>query len=211
VATAGLRERKKQQTRQEIFEASQRLFAKHGFEAVTVAAIARAADVSAMTVFNYFPTKEDLFYAGMQFFEERLVQAVRDRTHGESALKAFRRRVLEGAENLAVKQRIDAILTAGRAMASSPSLRAREREIVDEFTRGLAEVLAEETRSSPDDVEPLLAAAILMAAHRALVAHTRARVAAGRRGAELVEDFRKQGRRAFGRLERGLGDYAIRA
>ncbi|TMD28420.1 MAG: helix-turn-helix transcriptional regulator, partial [Chloroflexi bacterium] len=61
----GLRERKKQQTRQQIFEASQHLFARRGFAEVKVAEVAEAANVSEMTVYNYFPTKEDLFYAGM--------------------------------------------------------------------------------------------------------------------------------------------------
>ena len=200
----GLRERKKQQTRQEIFEASQRLFARHGFDTVTVAAIAREADVSEMTVFNYFPTKEDLFYAGMQFFEQQLVDAVRNRPRGESALKAFRRRVLEGASNLDAGERADAILRGGRIIASSPSLQARERQIVDEYTRRLAELL-------PGGIEAQVAAAAMMATHRALVEHIRERVKAGRRGPGLAEDFRTQARRAFARLEKGLSGYAVKA
>ena len=199
----GLRERKKQRTRQEIFEASQRLFARHGFDAVTVAAIARQADVSEMTVFNYFPTKEDLFYAGMQFFEEQLLDAVRDRPRGESALKAFRKRVLEGASNLDAKERADAILRAGRIVAASASLQARERQIVDEYTHRLAEVLS-------GDIEAKVAAAGMMATHRALVDYIRERVRSGRRGPGLADDFRAQARRAFSRLERGLGTYAVR-
>ena len=200
----GLRERKKQQTRQQIFEASQHLFARRGFAEVKVAEVAEAANVSEMTVYNYFPTKEDLFYAGMQFFEEQLIEAVRSRPRGESALKAFRRRVLEGADNLGAKERTEGIARAGRAIAASPSLRAREREIVEEYTLRLARVLGE-------GVEAMVVAAAMMAAHRGLVAHTREQVAAGRRGAQLVEDFRTQARRAFARLEKGLGDYAIRA
>ena len=57
----------------------------------------------------------------------------------------------------------------------------------------------------------MAAAAAMMSTHRALVAYTRTRVLAGHRGARLVEDFRTQARRAFARLERGLGDYAVRA
>lgn len=200
----GLRERKKQKTRQEIFEASQRLFTRRGFDRVTVAEIAREADVSEMTVFNHFPTKEDLFFAGMQFFEEQLIDAVRNRPHGESALKAFRRRVVEGASNLSEPDRNFAIARAARVVASSPSLQARERQIVDEFTARLAELL-------PGDVEAKVVAASLMAAHRALVVYIRERAAAGRRGPRLAEDFRAQARRVFGRLERGLGDYAAKA
>jgi AcrR family transcriptional regulator len=200
----GLRERKKQQTRQQIFDVAQRLFARRGFEKVTVAEIARAANVSEMTVFNYFPTKEDLFYEGMQVFEGRLVDAVRDRRRGEDALSAFRRRVVEGASNLEAGQRADAIVRAGRIIAASPSLQARERELVEAYTDRLAAVLG-------PDIEAKIAAATLMAAHRALVAHTRERAAAGARGPSLAEDFRRQARRAFGRLERGLGGYAVRA
>jgi AcrR family transcriptional regulator len=201
---AGLRERKKQQTRQEIFDASQRLFARQSFDAVTVAQIANEANVSEMTVFNYFPTKEDLFFAGMEFYEEHLVEAVRNRPRGEPALKAFERRVKEGASNLAGPERVEAIVRGGMNIASSPSLQERERQIVDEYTARLADLL-------PGDVEAKVAAAAMMAAHRALVAHVRMRVAAGARGEDLVADFRAQTRRAFRRLADGLGDYAARA
>ena len=81
----GLRERKKQQTRQQIYEAARKLFETRGFDRVSVAEVARAADVSEVTVFNYFPTKEDLLYGGMEFFEEQLIEAVRIRPKGESA------------------------------------------------------------------------------------------------------------------------------
>src|SRR5437764_8109960 len=85
----GLRERKKQQTRQLIADTARRLFAERGFEAVTVAEVARAADVSEATVFNYFPTKEDLFYSPLEAFEQELLASIRDREPGESVLSAF--------------------------------------------------------------------------------------------------------------------------
>src|SRR5919201_762541 len=86
----GLRERKKQQRRQLIAETARRLFAERGFDRVTVAEIARAANVSEGTVFNYFPTKEDLFYDRMEVFESALLEAIRERERGESVLSAFR-------------------------------------------------------------------------------------------------------------------------
>jgi AcrR family transcriptional regulator len=91
----GLRERKKQQTWGLIAQTARRLFQERGFDAVTVADVARAADVSRKTVFNYFPTKEDLFYSGLEFFEARLLKAIRGRQPGESILAAFARFVTE--------------------------------------------------------------------------------------------------------------------
>ena len=210
-AEPGLRERKKQQTRQQIFEAARKLFAERGFDAVTVADIARLADVSEVTVFNYFPNKEDLFFGGMTFFEEQLLEAVRTRPRGESALKALRRRLLDSVDGLRTRERIEAVLKAAGAMSSSPALLTREREIVDRYTRRLAALLGEETGADPDDVEAMAAAAALFGAHRAVVNHVRKRVAAGRRGTALVDETRTQIRRAFGRLEKGLGTYSVRA
>jgi AcrR family transcriptional regulator len=201
-AEPGLRQRKKEQTRQAIYEAARRLFAERGFDRVAVAEVARAANVSEVTVFNYFPTKEDLFYAGMHFFEEELLEAVRKRRPAESALAAFRRKLLDSVEGLRTKERFVAIRKATEAFAASPSLAARERQIVDRYTHALAELLA---GGSDPDVEAVAVATALMGAHRAAVDHVRRRVRAGVRGDALADDARTQIRRAFARLERGLG------
>jgi AcrR family transcriptional regulator len=207
----GLRERKKLQTRQRIFDVAQSLFVEKGFERVSVAEVARAADVSEVTVFNYFPSKEDLFFGGMQLYEEQLVEAVRDRAKGESAVKVFRRMLLAGADRLGLKQTAADIRAAGRIISASPSLIAREREMVDRYVVRLAELLAEESGAAPDDVEPLAAASALMGAQRALVAHVRRRVLAGWQGKRLADDYRIQARRALSRMERGLAGYAVKA
>jgi len=207
----GLRERKKQQTRQLIFQTAARLFAARGFDAVTVAEVARAADVSEMTVFNYFPTKEDLFFAGMQFFEERLLEAVRGRAEGVSASAAFRRPIVDGCSRLAAEENAEMIAKAAVLIGGSPALQVREREIVSRYTQWLAELLATETGARPNDVEPQAVAGALMAAHRALVGYVRGSVLAGRRGPRLAADARSQARRAFARLDSGLADYTIRS
>src|ERR671937_3299296 len=90
----GLRERKKQRTRELIAETARRLFAERGFDRVTVAEVARAAEVSEQTVFNYFPSKEDLVYWRLESFEDELLTTIREREPGESVLAAFRRFVL---------------------------------------------------------------------------------------------------------------------
>jgi AcrR family transcriptional regulator len=205
---AGLRERKKEQTRQAIAQAAQRLFSERGFDAVTVTEVAREAEVSEGTVFNYFPTKEDLFYSGMENFEAALVDAVGERPPGTSALAAFRDFVLDRSG--AVADRVEVIEKAARIIEASPALRAREREIVAESTEALAEVLAVDTRARPGDLEPLVVATALMGVQRALVAHVRASVLAGLRGQRLARSVRAQGTRGFARLEAGLGDYAVK-
>jgi AcrR family transcriptional regulator len=208
--TPGLRERHKQHTRQLIFEAASRLFAARGFDTVTVAEVARAADVSEMTVYNHFPTKEDLFFGKMEFFEQRLLDAVRERAAGASALEAFRRPVLDGCNNLAAEETTERIAKAAALIGGSPALQVREREIIARFTDRLAELLAAETGAHPDDVEPQAAAAALMGVHQALVRHVRASILAGRQGRPLASSARSQTRRAFARLGSGLGDYAMK-
>src|SRR4029450_10280258 len=113
----GLRARKKEQTRRAIAEAAAQLFAEHGFDEVTVADVARAADVSEGTVFNYFPTKENLFYDQMEVFETSLLEAVRARAAGESVLSAFRSFVLVRSRGLEAKERGDVIAEAARLIA----------------------------------------------------------------------------------------------
>src|SRR4051812_50049663 len=90
--TEGLRERKKRQTRETIAHAAMALFAAHGFDAVTVADVARAADVSEKTVFNYFPAKEDLVLHGGEERRAAGIEAVRAPPGG-----AALRRPLPGA------------------------------------------------------------------------------------------------------------------
>jgi AcrR family transcriptional regulator len=204
----GLRERKKEQTRLLIAETAQRLFGERGFEHVTVAEIARAADVSEATVFNYFPTKEDLFYSGMEAFEAMLVGAVGERPPGETVVAAFRRVVVDNSKRLADEHAADLTATAARIVAESPSLQAREREIVARYVDALAALIAEEAGADPDGVVARTVAGALMGAQRALVVHVRSRVLDGWRGPKLAVDARKQATRAFARLESGLSDYA---
>jgi AcrR family transcriptional regulator len=206
----GLRERKKQQTRELITQTARRLFAERGFDAVTVAEVARAADVSEGTVFNYFPTKEDLFYGGMATFEAQLVDAVRRRLPGESVLAAFRRFLLDRSAGLAAEETVEVIDRAARLVGASPALQRREREVVAQATDALAALIAEETMAGDHEVEAWTVANALMGVQRGLVARVRAQVLGGRHGPRLAADARSQADRAFARLEAGFRDYATK-
>jgi AcrR family transcriptional regulator len=205
----GLRERKKERTRATIADAALNLFRERGFDTVTVAEVARAADVSEGTVFNYFPTKEDLFYGRMASFESALIEAVRGREPGESVLGAFSRFVLAGSTRLADPERARVIADSARIVGGSRALQHREREIVDRSTRELAALIASETGARESAIEPLVAATALMGTQRAIVATVHRRVLAGESGPRLASAVRAEGRRAFALLERGLGDYGV--
>jgi AcrR family transcriptional regulator len=207
----GLRERKKQQTRQAIAEAAKRLFLERGFDQVSVAEVARAADVSEQTVFNYFPTKEDLVFERMDTFENELLAAVQDRPEGESALQAFVRFILDRSSTAIADDGKRRIAELTRLVSASPSLMARERQIVAKYTDALAALLAEETDAKPEDIEPRLAAGTMMALHRSLIDFARRRASSRTRGADLAAEIRAAGDRALEFLERDLGDYARRA
>jgi AcrR family transcriptional regulator len=208
----GLRERKKQQTRRLIADTARRLFAERGFEAVTVAEVARAADVAEATVFNYFPTKEDLFYSGLEAFEEELLSTIREREPGESVLAAFGRFVLEPRGLLASGDPadIERLAAITRVISESPALLGREQRIFAGYTDSLAALIAEETRAGDDAIAPWVAANALMGVHRALVGYSRRLILAGTRNPRLSRQVRAQGRQALARLESGLGDYAVR-
>src|SRR5436305_1221607 len=205
----GRRELKKQRSRELIAATARRLFIERGFEEVPVAEIARAAEVSEATVFNYFPTKEDLVYSRLEAFEEELLSAVRDRQPGVSVLAAFGRflsvpRGLLASEDPDVVEQLAAIV---RVIAESPSLLAREQQIYAKYTASLATLLAEDRGTDPDDVEPWIIANTLIGVHQALVDYSRGAILAGTRNPELKRRVRRQTRRALDLLAKGLGDY----
>ena len=206
----GLRERKKRETREAIAAAARRLFLERGFDGVTVAEVARAADVSPATVFNYFPTKEDIFFSGMRAFEAQLVEAVRKRGSGVSALAAFRQQLIQNVTRLAQPRTADMIASAARVISATPALQARERAVVAEHTTMLADVLATEAAGAGSHVEVRVVANALMGVHIALLEDVRARVLGGERGTRLAKAYAAEADQACSRLEDGLREYAVR-
>jgi AcrR family transcriptional regulator len=207
----GLRELKKEQTRQLIVDTAWRLFADRGFDRVTVTEIAREAQVAKATVFNYFPTKEDLFFPRLEEFGVWLIEAVGSRDAGETVLAAFRRRLL-GAGGLLDQveagdtEALHRLRTVNRVIAASPTLQARERQAIAGCTDSLAALLAAETGAPAGDVGAQVVANALMGVHRALIDYVRHRVLADDEVTRLAADVREQGTRAFALLERGLHD-----
>ena len=209
----GLRERKKQQTRQLLADTARRLFVKRGFEHVSVAEVARAADVSEATVFNYFPTKEDLVYSGLEAFEDELLRAVSERPAGEAVIDAFGRFILQARGLLAardVRAALD-LISITRMIAASPALLAREEQIFARYTRALARLIADELHASDGDLRPYVAANALIGVHRALIDYVRGQLKRDPLDLErLSRDYRRRGQAALELLRHGLGDYAPR-
>jgi AcrR family transcriptional regulator len=213
----GLRELKKARTRQLIQKTAWRLFAERGFEDVTIAEIARAAEVAEKTVFNYFPTKEDLVFSRLEGFEAQVLDAVRDRKPGESVLEAFVQFVAQPRRLLAQRgargnKTASQQLRAGlRMITSSPGLLAREQQIYARQTDALAAQLREETGASTDDPEPWIAANAMMGIHRTLVHHVRTRSLAGVSNRRIAGEIESRGKAGLALLKRGLGRYAVKA
>src|SRR3954452_20265275 len=123
MATAtGLRERKKQQTRDQIARVAMTLFLERGFDTVTVAEVADAAGVSEKTVFNYFPAKEDLVFPDGEARWAALLEEIRDRPPGTSLIDVFRAETHEFLDRVA-SESVDDLVARPRLVMRSPALR----------------------------------------------------------------------------------------
>src|ERR1700722_11622386 len=97
---AGLRERKKARTRRVIADAAARLFAERGYEQVAVSDVAREAEVSEQTVYNYFQTKEQLVTDRDQHVQAELCRLIRTRAPETTPAAAIREFVLDSVEGI---------------------------------------------------------------------------------------------------------------
>ncbi|MBM4792313.1 TetR family transcriptional regulator [Streptomyces sioyaensis] len=151
----GLRERKKRQTRQHLSEVAIGLFVERGFDQVTIAEVAAAAEVSVNTLYNYYEAKEDLVLPPDEASPQRLADIVRARQPGESAARA----VLAHLRDELRRRDRTVGLTAGfgpvfAMMRAAPTLTARLEDLGRQMTEALGVVLAEETGAAPDDQTP---------------------------------------------------------
>jgi len=211
----GLREMKKHATRERIYEAAWRMFVERGFDGVTVADVARESQVALATVFNYFPSKEDLFFGRLEEFGSRLVDAVASRGDEESVVDAFRRffhvtggliaRVEAGDGHA-----LDQVRTVNRLIAGSKALQAHERLTLAGMADAVAAALASESTSPAERVRIRAVANALLGVHRALLDHARDRILSDDNPADLARDIRAASDDAFGLLERGIADFGRR-
>ena len=206
----GLRERKKQQTRDLIADSALALFLERGYDTVTIADVAERAAVDVKTIYNYFPSKPDLIYHRFETFWAEVLAAVRDRTAGESVLAAFSRFLVPLDGLLADTGATAELRELTRLIVQSPALLGYEDQVYARFTAALASQLAAETGAGPVDIEPSVVAHALIGLHRSLVAYARAGTMAGLSNASVARGVRAQAKPAIALLETGLGTYGIR-
>ena len=207
--TEGLRERKKRRTRQAIAEAAMELFKAHGFDAVTVADVARAAEVSEKTVFNYFPAKEDLVMHGGEERRAAVIDAIRTRPPGTPLVKPFRDQTMALVEAID-RGPVEDIVAVPRLVAQSKTLRDRLFLGWEQEAAALSPVVAEEIGAREGDLVPAVVARTLAWAHRMVFRAALQRLLAGEDRHEVASDLRKQARRVYDQLERGLADYGVK-
>ncbi|MER5350512.1 TetR/AcrR family transcriptional regulator [Kitasatospora sp. NPDC002551] len=204
----GLREEKKRQTRTLLADTATGLFAEHGFERVTVADVARAAGVAVTTVFNYFPTKEDLFFDRQDEVVDRLALVVRQRPAGSSPVDAVRAELLAGLDAGEPTYGLDPRAAAfWRTVEGSTALRARLLELGERAEEALAATLAEEAGLPAGAPLPRMVAGALAGAHRAALAEVRRGVVAGEPADAVRARVTAAVTAGFGLLAEGLAGW----
>ncbi|MET9391664.1 TetR family transcriptional regulator [Streptomyces sp. NPDC006624] len=194
----GLRERKKQRMYESVSDIAVRLFLEKGFDAVSVAEVAAAAEISKPTLFRYFPAKEDLVLYRIADHEGEAARVVARAQ--EPPVEALRRHFLDGLERsdpvTGLNDRPE-VLAFHALLYGTPSLVARAHRHQERSEAALAEVLG-------GDLDARLAAGQITAVLRVLALENWRRVAAGERAADVRPDAVAAAERAFGWLAAGL-------
>ncbi|MEV4742443.1 TetR family transcriptional regulator [Streptomyces sp. NPDC049555] len=201
----GLRELKKQRTRQALSDTAIELFLKRGFDEVSVADVAAAVEVSKPTLFRYFPTKEDLALHRISDHQGEAARVVRERCAGEAPLAALRTHFherLDARDPVTGLCDVPEVLAYRDLLYSTPSLQARLMLYSAEDERVLAEALAE--TGPADEVTAKLAAAQIVAVHHVLARTNWRRLAADRLTGAMVRTAHADADRAFDLLDSGL-------
>jgi AcrR family transcriptional regulator len=188
-------------TRARISEVATRLFVESGFDAVTVAEVAREAGVSSVTVFKHFPRKEDLFLDRAVDAAELLRSAVRDRAPGTDALGSLRDLALRlGRERHPLSGLADASVPFFRTVAASPALVARAREIAAELQRSLVDDLEQD---GDDRGGATLLGAFVVAGYATVLVENARRLVAGEASTDVIADHEARVEALFDALRHG--------
>jgi AcrR family transcriptional regulator len=191
------------QTRARISEVAGRLFLERGYDAVTVAEVAREAGVSSVTVFNHFPRKEDLFLDRAVDAVELLRSAVRDRAPGVDVPASLRDATLSLVDARHPLSGLnDRSVPFFRTVAASPALIGRAREIAAELQQTLTEELDDDPSFEGDGT---LLAAFFTAGYAAVLVETARQRLDGDPPSAVVEDHRLRLERLFDALRSGVG------
>jgi AcrR family transcriptional regulator len=167
---AGLRERKKQKTRDTIVRVALELFDTRGYEQTTIAEIAEAAEVSPRTIFAYFPSKADILFYDQPEMQQRLAQVFRDRPEGATALDVLRD-FIAGTLSPASEEEHNVALRRRTVIAANETLRLNERARFAPFEQLMAEAIADDLHAGSDDIRPRMIAAALATALSAIRDH----------------------------------------
>jgi AcrR family transcriptional regulator len=205
VTTDGLRERKKRERRKAISDVAMGLFAERGYDAVTVAEIARAADVSEQTVFNYFPAKEDLVFDEEEQRREALVAAIRERPPGTSIAEGFRR-VPEAILTRVESQPGRPLLGLAQIVGDSPALQRRAREMMVKNADALAGAIGEALGVPPESPRAWSIAGALLGLQLGMIRMIVQRLRDGADRATVLAEARAEIDQGLAVLARGLGD-----
>jgi AcrR family transcriptional regulator len=150
MAGTGLRELKKERTRRHIADTAARLFAERGYEQVAVTDVAREAEVAEQTVYNYFPTKEQLVTDRDQPVQERLSGLVRSRPPGVTAAAAVRDYLLAfaaGIRDIPPEQWRGEL---GYLAAVSPAVRRLALDMTSRQAATIASAISDTSAVSPE-------------------------------------------------------------
>jgi AcrR family transcriptional regulator len=202
----GLRERKKARSRLAISNIATKMFIERGFDDVTVAEVAAAADVSVATIFNYFETKEELFFDREGEVVEAQRRFILERKAGETITSVLHREFL-AAIDAGVPQFMARGANFLRTIEGSSALRARARLGFEKAEAALAETIAEETEAFAGDPTPQVVAAMLVAIQRTLIESAAAAALRGDAVASTKRRLRQACDRAFVLLEGGMRGY----
>jgi AcrR family transcriptional regulator len=210
------RAQKKAHTRELVRTTAHRLFASRGFDTVTIADVAREADVAVQTVFNHFATKEDLFFDGRVPWVDGVAAAVHDRTPGVGPLSALRAHLLEFMTFQLSSLTCPDERCFRDTLGASETLRTYERTLVFEAEHRLSGALSDAWRNPDESGEPApvdpaltapLTAAIWLAAVRVLIVQNRLRVAEGLEPTEVACTVEALGDRLLGYMHERSGTF----